>query len=542
MAVQGSLAIALTACRTFLEIITLKKLPIGISTLQKIRDNGCVYVDKTAYVQQLVESGAYYFLSRPRRFGKSLLVDTLRELFQGNEALFRGLHIHPHWDWAVAYPVITISFADGGGSNSIELDEKIREHLTINRECLGLEPFKMSSLSSCFGELIRNAKAKYGRNVVILIDEYDKPILDSLEKSAAIATGMRDTLRSFYSAIKGQDAHIRFALLTGVSKFSKVSLFSGLNNLNDITLDGRYSALCGYTQTELERAFADSLQGVDMALMKRWYNGYAWLGESVYNPFDVLLFLDKGKKYLPHWFETGSPTFLVDVLKKRRFHLPNLEAVRMDYKKLGDFDVDRLNIETLLFQTGYLTIKQELDNGEGRAPDYLLTYPNHEVRYSLMSYFLDNYLTDTSHTLGTVSDALCQGDLPAFEQHIRSLFDTIAYENYSNNPIAQYEGYYAAVMYAYLCALGMETRAEVSNNLGRIDLAIRLPLSNGRKQVYVIEFKMVKGTQGDGSAMQQIKAKDYAAPYRDGQHRITLLGMEFSAEVRNLVGFAWEEV
>ncbi len=519
----------------------MKKLPIGVSTLQKIRDDNCVYVDKTQYVQQLVESGTYFFLSRPRRFGKSLLVDTLHQLFAGNEALFRGLHIHPHWDWSVSYPVITISFADGGGNNSAELDEKIREHLIINQERLGLAPYKMPSISGRFGELIRNAKAKYGRNVVVLIDEYDKPILDTLEKSTEIATEMRNTLRSFYAVIKGQDANIRFALLTGVSKFSKVSLFSGLNNLNDITIDARYSAMCGYTQTELEYSFAEYLQGVDLITMKRWYNGYGWLGERVYNPFDVLLFLDKGKKYLPHWFETGSPTFLVDVLKKRRFHLPDLEAVRMDYKKLGDFDVDRLNIETLLFQTGYLTIKHEINNGEGRAPDYLLTYPNHEVRYSLMSYFLDNYLTDTSHTLGTVSETLYQHDLAGFEQHIRSLFANIAYENYNNNPIAQYEGYYAAVIYAYLCALGMETRVEVSNNQGRIDMAIRFSRPDGVRQVYVIEFKMVKGTVGDGSAMQQIKDKDYAAPYRDGQHQITLLGMEFSAEARNLVGFEWEQ-
>ena len=318
-------------------------------------------------------------------------------------------------------------------------------------------------------------------------------------------------------------------------------MFSGLNNLNDITIDARYSALCGYTQIELEHTFADYLQGVDLTTMKRWYNGYGWLGERVYNPFDVLLFLDKGKKYLPHWFETGTPTFLVEVLKKRRFHLPDLEAVRMDYKKLGDFDIDRINIETLLFQTGYLTIKQELNNGAGIAPDYLLTYPNHEVRYSLMSYFLDNYLTNTPHTLGTVSNALYQHDLAAFEQHIRSLFANIAYENYSNNPIAQYEGYYAAVIYAFLCALGMETRVEVSNNMGRIDMAIRCQFPSGQKQVYVIEFKMVNGVEGDGSAMQQIKDKDYAAPDLVGQYRITLVGMEFSAEARNLVGCAWED-
>ena len=518
----------------------MKKLPIGVSTLQKIRDDDCVYVDKTAYVQQLIESGTYYFLSRPRRFGKSLLVDTLYQLFQGNEALFRGLHIHPHWDWSVSYPVINISFASGDFTSRVGLERHIHYILRINQERLGVQCDDHDDITSCFNELIRNAKTKYGRNVVVLVDEYDKPILDNIERSTELATEIRDTLRSFYSVIKGQDANIRFVLLTGVSKFSKVSLFSGLNNLNDITIDARYSAICGYTQIELEHIFADYLQGVDLNVMKRWYNGYGWLGERVYNPFDVLLFLDKGKKYLPHWFETGSPTFLVDVLKKRRFHLPNLEAVRMDYKKLGDFDVDRLNIETLLFQTGYLTIQHEINNGEGRAPDYLLTYPNHEVRYSLMSYFLDNYLTETSHALGTVSEALYNGDLPVFEQHIRSLFANIAYENYNNNPIAQYEGYYAAVIYAFLCALGMETQAEVSTNQGRIDMAIRFIRPDGLRQVYVIEFKMVKGMESDGSAMQQIKAKDYAAPYRDGQHQITLLGMEFSEQARNLVGFAWE--
>ena len=518
----------------------MKRLPVGISTLADFVCDNYLYVDKTPYVRQLVEAGKYFFLSRPRRFGKSLLVDTLHQLFAGNEALFRGLHIHPHWDWSVQYPVIAISFGSGELASRAELERRIRHILRVNQERLGIECPDQEDVTSCFSDLIRAAKAKYGRNVVVLVDEYDKPILDNITNSA-VAVEMRNGLRNLYSVIKDNDASIRFALLTGVSKFSKVSLFSGLNNLNDITIDERYSAVCGYTQTELEYTFADYLQGVDLPTMKRWYNGYGWLGERVYNPFDVLLFLDKGKKYLPHWFETGSPTFLVDVLKKRRFHLPSLEAVRMDYKKLGDFDVDRLNIETLLFQTGYLTIKQEINNGEGRAPDYLLTYPNHEVRYSLMSYFLDNYLTDTPHALGTVSEALYCGDLPAFEQHIRSLFANIAYENYNKNPMAQYEGYYAAVIYAYLCALGMETQVEVSNNQGRIDMAIRFQRPDGLRQVYIIEFKMVKGTEGDGSAMKQIKEKDYAAPYRDGQHQITLLGMEFSEQARNLVGFEWEQ-
>ncbi|MEZ5451495.1 MAG: AAA family ATPase [Thiothrix sp.] len=515
----------------------MKKLPIGISSLRRIvQDNG-VYVDKTAYVQRLVEAGAFYFLSRPRRFGKSLLVDTLHQLFAGNEELFRGLHIHPHWDWSVQYPIIKINFAEGKLGSAAELEEKIREILLVTQEELGIQ-CRSTSISGCFSELIRTAKAQYGRDVVVLIDEYDKPILDNIS-NPAVAADMRDGLRNFYSVIKGQDANIRFALLTGVSKFSKVSLFSGLNNLNDITLDARYSALCGYTQAELEHYFTDYLEGVDLELVRQWYNGYGWLGERVYNPFDVLLYLNGEKELLPYWFETATPWFLVEILRKRPFYLPNLEQVQMEYKMLGDFDVERIHLETLLFQTGYLTIKEKLTPLPGMTPSYLLTYPNHEVRYSLMNYLLDNYLTDTPHDMATVRQALVDRDFVTLEKRFRALFDGIANENYRNNNIAHYEGYYAAVMYAFLCSLGMETQAEVSNNRGRIDMTLRFTLPDGQKRVYIFEFKMVEGTKSDGSALRQISEKDYAAPYRDGQHQILLVGMEFSEQVRNLVGFEW---
>ena len=517
----------------------MKKLPIGISTLARIITDDCVYVDKTAHIQTLLDAGSYYFLSRPRRFGKSLLVDTLHQLFAGNEPLFRGLHIHPHWDWSVQYPVISISFGAGQLANRAELDEKIGELLRLNQRLLGIT-CEEKSLSGCFAELIRNVKEKYGRNVVILVDEYDKPLLDNITDTA-VAMEMRNGLRNFYSVIKDNDASIRFAFLTGVSKFSKVSLFSGLNNLKDITLDSRYSALCGYTQTELEQYFGEHLQGADMPLVQRWYNGYNWLGESVYNPFDMLLFIDGGREFLPYWFETATPSFLVDILRKRAFHLPDLEAVRMDYKALGDFDVERLQLETLLFQTGYLTIKDKKLPFRGGLPEYTLSYPNNEVRYSLMSYLLENYLTDERQERGSVYDALLVNDFAALERRFRTLFDGIAHQNHTKNTMAEYEGYYASVMYAFLCALSLDTRAEESSSKGRVDIALRFTLPDGQKQVYVFEFKMVKGTEGDGSAMRQIKQKDYAAPYRDGQHRIFLIGMEFSAEVRNFVGWEWEE-
>jgi hypothetical protein len=519
----------------------MKKLPIGISTLADIINDGYVYVDKTPYVQMLTDTGKYYFLSRPRRFGKSLLVDTLQQLFVGNETLFRGLHIHPHWDWMVQYPVINISFTSGQLESRADLDRRVKQLLRVNQQRLGVECDNNDDITSCFSELIEAAKAKYGRNVVVLVDEYDKPILDNIT-NPEVATDMRNGLRNLYSVIKGQDANIRFALLTGVSKFSKVSLFSGLNNLEDITLDPRYSALCGYTQAELEQHFSEHLQGADMALVQAWYNGYNWLGTSVYNPFDVLLFISRGKEFLPYWFETGTPTFLVDVLRKRQFYLPDLEAVSMDYKALGDFDVDRIHLETLLFQTGYLTIKEKKLRFVGSLPEYTLSYPNNEVRFSLMSYLLENYLTDARHERGSVYDAFLINDFSALEQRFRALFDGIAHQNHTNNPIAAYEGYYASVMYAFLCSLSLDMRAEESSSKGRVDIALRFTLPSGQKQVYIFEFKMVNGTEGDGSAMAQIKAKDYAAPYCDGSYRIFLIGMEFSAQVRNFVRFEWEEV
>lgn len=255
----------------------------------------------------------------------------------------------------------------------------------------------------------------------------------------------------------------------------------------------------------------------------------------------MLLFISKGKEFLPYWFETATPSFLVDILRKRQFHLPDLEAVRMDYKALGDFDVDRIHVETLLFQTGYLTIKDKKLPFMGGLPEYTLSYPNNEVRYSLMSYLLENYLTDDRQERGSVYDAFLVNDFAALERRFRVLFDGIAHQNHTKNSMENYEGYYASVMYAFLCSLSLDTRAEESSSKGRVDIALRFTLPDGQKQVYIFEFKMVKGTEGDGSALRQIKEKNYAAPYRDGQHRIFLIGMEFSAEVRNFVRFEWEE-
>lgn len=516
----------------------MKKLPIGISTLHDILYGGFTYVDKTAHVLRLLNASKYYFLSRPRRFGKSLLINTLYEVFSGNEALFQGLYIHPHWDWSIKYPVIHLSFGAGMLRNRAELDRHIRRILKDNRERLGIDCTDKEDVSGCFAELIRQAKQQYGQGAVILVDEYDKPILDNITEPE-VATEMRNGLRNFYSVIKDSDEHVRFAFLTGVSKFSKVSVFSGLNNLEDLTLDAQYSTICGYTQEELERVFAEHLQGVDLAEMKSWYNGYQWLGESVYNPFDVLLFFSKQNTFRPYWFETGTPSFLISLLKSGRYHVPDFENMEVSSTQLSDFDIDHIRLETLLFQTGYLTIKHEETLFEETV--FLLNYPNREVRSTFNQVILERYLTGHPPERLLVLRALLVNDFATLHQRFHALFAGIAHDNYRKNSIAEYEGYYAAVMYAYLCSLGIDTIAEDTSNRGRIDLSLRFKLPNGQKQVYIFEFKVIDGEESDGSALRQLQAKAYAKKYDNGENRIFLIGMEFSKLARNIVGFTWLE-
>ena len=514
-----------------------KKLPIGISTLKKIIEGDYTYIDKTHHALKLADGGGYYFLSRPRRFGKSLLIDTFKELFSANKALFQGLHIHAQWDWSISYPVIHMSFGSGVLKTRADLDQRIDYLLATNEHSLGIQRDNKTDITGRFTDLIRQAQAKFGQKVVILIDEYDKPMLDNIT-NPEIATEMREGLKNLYSAIKDNDAFIHFAFLTGVSKFSKVSIFSGLNNLDDITLDTRYSDICGYTQNELEDSFASYLVGADLANIKQWYNGYAWLGEAVYNPFDILLFFSKGHSFRPYWFETGTPTFLVELFKTHQYHLPDLDNMTVSFATLGNFDVANLRPETLLFQAGYLTIKKE-EVFFNNAPVYTLGYPNREVRYSLMEYLLENYLTKQLHDRYSVYQAILANDFDALHRRFVTLFASIANDNYRNNAIAHYEGYYAAVMYAYLCSLGMETHAEDVTQRGRIDLTLCFTLPNGQKQVYIFEFKVIDGEQADGSALQQIKNKHYAEKYDDGSQQIYLIGMEFSKVTRNIVGFEW---
>lgn len=507
-----------------------RKLPIGLQTLREIREEGHYYVDKTGLAYQLISEGKFYFLSRPRRFGKSLFLDTLAELFEGNEPLFRGLAVHGLWDWQRRFPVIRINFADGVIQNRQGLDTRINDLLQVNAQQLGVGVLTAEDIPGRFAELIRHTQRVHGQRVVVLIDEYDKPILDNLT-APECARELRDGLRNLYSVIKGQDAYIRFAMLTGVSKFSKVSLFSGLNNLNDITLDSRYSAICGYTDYDVDTVFAAELPGLNREEIRQWYNGYNWTGTSVYNPFDLLLLFQK-REFRNYWFETGTPSFLIDLLTQRRAFTPNLERVMALESLLSSFDVENMPIEALMFQAGYLTIEQIR-----RLPGQLhltLRYPNLEVRSSLNSALLqawsDNPLRCASH-MPQLYDLLLSQNFTGLEQLFTAFFASIPHDWYRNNPIAHYEGYYASVFYSHFAALGLDVRVEDATHHGRIDMTVLF-----NQCVYLFEFKVVE-LSPNGKALQQIHERGYADKYRARGEPIYLIGVEFSREHRSVVGF-----
>jgi hypothetical protein len=512
-----------------------KKLPIGIQTFAKIRGDDYYYVDKTPYALRLIESGSHYFLSRPRRFGKSLFLDTLAELFAGNEPLFRGLACHDQWDWSKKYPVIRISFGGGRVQSRAELDQRIRWNLEQNRERLGITCPNVDDIAGCFANLIQAGEKWFGQRAVVLVDEYDKPILDNLT-DPDVARAMREGLRNLYSVIKDQDAHIQFAFLTGVSKFSKVSIFSGLNNLRDITVSAEYSAICGYTETDVDTVFAPELEGLDRQAIRDWYNGYNWLGDSVYNPFDVLLLFQE-RVFRPYWFETGTPTFLVDVLTQRGCFTPELASLRADDELLNSFDVEGMTTEALLWQTGYLTFRGQ--RRTGARIEYTLGYPNLEVESALNDALVKALVGAPSaagRAISRLYDVLHAGDLASLRTHLDSLYAAIPHDWYRNNPIAQYEGYWASVFYSHIAALGLDLIAEDVTSQGRIDLTVKLP-----ERIYLFEFKVVE-LEPEGKALAQLKARDYAAKYRMAGVPIHLVGIEFSRESRRVVGFDAEQL
>jgi hypothetical protein len=527
--------------------VTMKKLPLGIQSFEKIRTDPYLYIDKTQHAFAMAEQGTYYFLSRPRRFGKSLFLDTLKCLFEARKDLFKGLFVYDKWDWDKKYPVIKISFGGDVCQSSAHLEKTIAGLLQKNERDNGVTAANRETIGNYFRGLIEACHEKYQMPVVVLVDEYDKPILDNITDEDT-ALSVRDTLRGFYSAIKDADEHIKFAFLTGVSKFSKMNLFSGLNNLRDITLSPEYSTICGYTQMDVETGFKEHLARtgpngpVDLAELAKWYNGYSFSGEPVYNPYDILLFFQEGGKFKSYWFESGTPTFLMDMIRDKQYFLPDLENLEVSEQLLNTFDVGNIPIESLMFQTGYLTIQGVKPSRIPHINRYLLRFPNFEVRHSFLNYFLD-HLAQSHSIRGMVQDDLyvCLEDrqVEHLEPVLKRLFSGIPYNAYMKNTIAGYEGFYTSVIYAYFYSLGIDIQLEDAVSTGRADMVVKF----SKDLIYIFEFKVLQDGQSKRkNPLAQIKEKRYFEKYMEDGKRIFLIGIEFSKEKRNIVSFEWEQV
>jgi hypothetical protein len=506
----------------------MKKLPIGIQTFRDIIEGDYCYVDKTSFIEKL-NKGKYYFLSRPRRFGKSLFIDTLKEAFSGNKELFKGLYIYDKWDWDRRYPVIKISFGIGGFTNTENLRKVIISKINSTANDYGIT-ITEDLINLRFEELIKKLYERYNEKVVVLIDEYDKPILDVIE-NVEVAKENREILKGFYGVLKDADPYLKLVFLTGVTRFSKVSIFSGLNQLRDITLSEEFSTICGYTQTDLETVFADKLKDFDIEEVKRWYNGYSWLGEKVYNPFDILLLFSE-KLFRPYWFSTGTPTFLLKLIEKNRYYLPSLENVVKDDIILDSFDVEYIELETLMWQTGYLTVDKAIETPRGIK--YRLRIPNKEVEISMMGRISDflSRVDGSERYKDSIYEALLHIDFLEIEKQLKSLYASIPYNNFTGVKLYEYEGYYASVFYAYLKSLGVEVIGEDVTNKGRIDLTLKMPNS-----IFIFEFK-----SDGGNALEQIKNRGYHEKYLCEGKDIYLVGIEFDISQRNVSKVEWEKV
>ena len=510
----------------------MKLLPIGIQTFRDIIEGGFYYVDKTQFIPKLTSK--YYFLSRPRRFGKSLFLDTLKEAFSGNKELFKGLYLYDNWDWEKRYPIIKFDLSQAYPDTEENLQKSInsflrkiaKEHqIALEEEILGLK----------FQELIQKLYEKYNQKVVVLIDEYDKPILDVIEDIEK-ARRNRDILKKFFEILKPSDPYLKLVFLTGVSRFSKVSIFSGLNQLQDITLNEEFSTVCGYTQSELENVFEDRLKDFEKNKVKEWYNGYNWLGESVYNPFDILLLFSE-KRFKAFWFETATPTFLIKLLQKKKYFIPEIENLEVGEEILSNLDVDNIKIENLLFQTGYLTIKDYKVIGSKNV--FKLSFPNLEVRMSFNDFFLgyiiENSLLKDKTEIGLI-EAFENKQVEKLKDILHRFFASIPHDWYRKNDIDSYEGFYASIVYALFNGAGLNVIAEDNTNKGQIDLSVF-----NQDSVYIIEFKVVEDKE-EGVALKQIKDKRYYEKYMGKYQEIYLIGIELSKKDKNIVGFEWERV
>ncbi|MBL7815672.1 MAG: AAA family ATPase [Saprospiraceae bacterium] len=499
-----------------------KRLPLGVQDFRLMREDNNIYIDKTELIYQLLTEGYYYFLSRPRRFGKSLLLSTLKEIFSGSKELFKGLWIEDKWDWSQTHPIVHISFA-AAGFKEIGLARSVNS--IINR-CAASNNIILTEESNAFRfrELLEKLNAKKGK-VVVLIDEYDKPIIDYIDNIPQ-ADENRDILRDFYVVLKDNPQYLRFVFITGITKFSKVSIFSALNHLTDITLNDTYASLLGYTQEELESSFKEympqAMKANEMTepelldALKFWYNGYSWDGETkMYNPFSIINFFND-KSFKNFWFSTGTPTFLTILARQQQFY--DLSDIEADQTGFDTFDVDNLNAQATMFQTGYLTIKKY----DFKNQIYTLSYPNNEVRKAFLAYMIEAYsfvqVNNVSPIVIKMKRAFERKDIEMVIELVNKMFSNIPYSIFDGTS----EKYFHSLMHLLLHYLGTNIESEVNTNKGRLDSVVQTP-----QYIYILEFKFDKSAQ---VALDDIEKRGYVEKYSHSQKEIIGVGINFSSK------------
>ena len=509
----------------------LRKLPIGIQTFEDIRRDNYLYVDKTAFVWRIANTGKPYFLSRPRRFGKSLLLSTFEAYFKGKKELFEGLAIEQmEKEWR-QFPVLHLDLNAKKYETPEDLNAMLNQHLEKWESQYGDEK-KDRSPEERFSYVISRASEQAGCGVVVLVDEYDKPLLQTL-CNIPLMEEYRQTLKAFYGVLKSSDRYLRFVFLTGVTKFAQVSVFSDLNQLNDISMKPQYATICGITMQELTHTFAPEIQQLaehngltqEEALqkMKISYDGYHFceFAEGVFNPFSVLNLFD-GYKFSNYWFQTGTPTFLVELLKKSEYDLRTLiDGVEASASSFTEYRIDANNPIPLIYQSGYLTIKDY----SSRFGNYLLEFPNDEVRYGFIDFLIPYYTSvvddERGFYIGKFMLELENGDYDSFLTLLQAFFADFPYELNDKS-----ERHYQVVFYLVFKLMGQFTDVEIRSARGRADAVVKTPA-----YIYIFEFKL-NGTAEE--ALQQIDDKGYLIPYQADGRKLIKIGVEFSATERNI--------
>ncbi len=505
-----------------------KKLPIGLQDFKKIREGNYLYIDKTRQIESILSKEGSFFLSRPRRFGKSLFLSTLHYFFLGKKELFKGLYIEDKWDFQ-EYPVIKISFSNIG-YREIPLEQAITKELhdIANNYELTLPNEEPSIL---FKKLIVLLNKKFNKKVVVLIDEYDKPLIDYLDKeNLHKAIENRGILKSFYSVLKDADPHLQLVFITGVSKFSQVSIFSDLNNLYDISMTTDYNEICGITQAELDANFEEELELYGREEVRRWYNGYRFYpnATTLYNPFSILNFFATGGDFRNFWYTTGTPTFLMKKSREEKFY--QLENISVNPDELKNFDIERLRLIPVLYQTGYLTIKEKA----GFMNNVFLDFPNQEVRESYYRGLADEYIQSQAYSPSGILDEILYAfqakNSEDFQRSLNLAFAQIPYDLWQK----ENEHFYHAIVHLLFSLLGVYIQSEVHTKNGRADVVIHF-----QNNVYCLEFKLDRTAE---AAIEQIKNRGYLEQYASTQQPLHLIGINFSSANKKVEKVIWETV